>query len=268
MAQDSRQSNRPFAKEGLRESDPVTELSVFCKVKPGREQAIREVFNQSPEEQAPALKAVKDVGTVHNARYVLFDNGTRLMFATTFDGDWDVYIDDFAASIRPRRLGHNSSSIARGTRTRGRRRLTVDEIKEFLTANQVTAADFYMRLPRGYDAGDREGAARAGGLPAGAGRPRAPPRRSSTRRSSRCWSRRPTEPDAVPRAGDDRPADRENRRVQHRRGSPHDRGADRHLELDDIQAAALHAPPHPYAGAVICSCASTTGAPAGSCCAA
>ena len=129
---------------------PVSELSVFLKVKPGREQLIRDVFIQAgpwwkasaegrgSEQKAPltvleqleavegaevkaAVKAVVDVGTVHNARYVLFDDGTRLLVSTTFDGDWDVYIDDFAASKVLDAWDH-SSSIARGTRTRGRRR--------------------------------------------------------------------------------------------------------------------------------------------------
>jgi hypothetical protein len=125
---------------------PVTELSVFCKVKPGREQAIREVFNQSPEEKAPALKAVKDVGTVHNARYVLFDNGTRLMIGTVFDGDWDVYIDDFAASY-VLDAWDKFLIYCEGYPDEGKAILTVDEVKEFLSAYQVTAADFMMDYP-------------------------------------------------------------------------------------------------------------------------
>ena len=91
-------------------------------------------------------KAIHDVGTLHQARYVLFDNGTRLLVATTFDGDWDVYIDDFAASYIldawDRFLIH-----CEGYPDEGKASLTVDEIKEFLTANQVTAADFYMQYP-------------------------------------------------------------------------------------------------------------------------
>ena len=91
-------------------------------------------------------QAVKDVGTLHNARYVLFDDGTRLLIATTFDGDWDVYIDDFAASYVldawDKFLIH-----CEGYPDEGKATLTVDEVKEFLTANQVTAADFYMDYP-------------------------------------------------------------------------------------------------------------------------
>src|ERR1051325_1812074 len=39
------------------------------------------------------------VGTLHDMRFVFFDNDTRLLFATSFDGDWDTYIDDFIALI-------------------------------------------------------------------------------------------------------------------------------------------------------------------------
>ena len=122
---------------------PVSELSVFLKVKPGREQVIREVFNMPPAQRAELEKAIADVGTLHQARYVLFDNGTRLLVATTFDGDWDVYIDDFAASYIldawDRFLIHCEEYPDEGKAS-----LSLDEVKEFLTANQVTASDLFI----------------------------------------------------------------------------------------------------------------------------
>ena len=39
------------------------------------------------------------VGTVHDMRFVFLDNDTKLLFATTYDGDWDPYIDHFVAKI-------------------------------------------------------------------------------------------------------------------------------------------------------------------------
>ena len=93
-----------------------------------------------------AVQAVVDVGTVHNARYVLFDDGTRLLVSTTFDGDWDVYIDDFAAS-KVLDVWDTFLIHCEGYPDEGKASLTVDEIKEFLTANQVTAADFYIDYP-------------------------------------------------------------------------------------------------------------------------
>ena len=125
---------------------PVSELSVFLKVKPGREQVIREVFNMPPAQRAELEKAIADVGTLHQARYVLFDNGTRLLIATTFDGDWDVYIDDFAASY-VLDAWDKFFIHCEGYPDEGKASLSVDEIKEFLTANQVTASDFTMTYP-------------------------------------------------------------------------------------------------------------------------
>jgi hypothetical protein len=53
-----------------------------------------------------ALRALQDhpgyyhvaIATIHEARFVLFDDNTRLLFATSFDGSWDAYMDDFATS--------------------------------------------------------------------------------------------------------------------------------------------------------------------------
>jgi hypothetical protein len=125
---------------------PVSELSVFLKVKPGREQVIREVFGLPADQRAALENAIADVGTLHEARYVLFDDGTRLLVGTTFDGDWDVYIDDFAASYVldawDKFLIH-----CEGYPDEGKASLSLDEIKEFLSANQVTASDFTMTYP-------------------------------------------------------------------------------------------------------------------------
>lgn len=38
------------------------------------------------------------IGTIHEARFVPFDDDTRLLFATSFDGPWDAYMDDFLTS--------------------------------------------------------------------------------------------------------------------------------------------------------------------------
>src|SRR5215467_475624 len=39
------------------------------------------------------------VGSVHDMRFVFLDNDTKLLFATTYDDEWDPYIDDFATKI-------------------------------------------------------------------------------------------------------------------------------------------------------------------------
>ena len=38
------------------------------------------------------------IKTIHEARFVLFDDDTRLAFITSFDGPWDAYMEDFFTS--------------------------------------------------------------------------------------------------------------------------------------------------------------------------
>ena len=133
---------RKGARDGVR-----TELSVFLKVKPGREKQIRAVLSSlSGEAVGLAREAVVNVGTLHDARQVLFDNDTRLMIGTSFDGSWDVYIDDFARTsildLWAKFLIH-----CEGYPDQGATPLTLLKTKEFLSANQVTAAAYIGRYP-------------------------------------------------------------------------------------------------------------------------
>ena len=87
------------------------------------------------------------MGPSSQAVRVLLDNGTRLLIATTFDGDWDIYIDDFVAvgvlDASDLFLIHCEGYPDEGWRAS----LTVEQAKEFLTANQVTAEDFWLDYP-------------------------------------------------------------------------------------------------------------------------
>ena len=135
-------SPRKGAVDGVR-----NELSVFLKVKPGHEKQIREVLsNLSGEAAGLAREAVVKVGTLHDARQVLFDNDTRLMIGTSFDGSWDVYIEDFARTsildLWAKFLIH-----CEGYPDQGALPLSLFETKEFLTAHQVTAAAYIGRYP-------------------------------------------------------------------------------------------------------------------------
>ena len=133
-----------------RKNGVVNELSVFLKVKPGHEKQARAVFtadDANADRPAEATKLLNSVGTVHEARIVLFDNDTRLLIATSFDGDWDVYIDDFARTLVlkdwERFLIHcegypDPADVAS---------LTLEQQKEFLSTNQVTAARYDRSYP-------------------------------------------------------------------------------------------------------------------------
>ena len=94
MAAEASQTSRPGVSVG-----PTSEFSLFFHVTPGHGDDLRE-----------ALRALQDhpgyrpgeyhmaIATIHEARFVLFDDDTRLLFATSFDGPWDAYMDDFFTS--------------------------------------------------------------------------------------------------------------------------------------------------------------------------
>jgi hypothetical protein len=80
------------------------------------------------------------VGTLHDMRFVFFDNDTRMLFATSFDGDWDAYIDDFIALI-PDYLDIIDSAWDGwpGIRSPG--------AKDYLIKHQITAEGWFVANP-------------------------------------------------------------------------------------------------------------------------
>jgi hypothetical protein len=78
---------------------PTSEFSLFFRVKPGHGDALREALRtlQDHPGYRPGDYGMAIV-SIHEARFVLFDDDTRLLFATSFDGPWDVYMDDFFTS--------------------------------------------------------------------------------------------------------------------------------------------------------------------------
>ena len=77
---------------------PTSEFSLFFNVKPGHGEALREDLRtlQSTPGYRPGDYELP-IATIHEARFVPFDDDTRLLFATSFDGPWDAYMEDFAS---------------------------------------------------------------------------------------------------------------------------------------------------------------------------
>ena len=73
----------------------VSELVVIAPFAPGGAERLRAVLDLRNGDFSDTDK----VGTVHDMRFVFLDNDTKLLFATAYDGDWDPYIEDFAAKI-------------------------------------------------------------------------------------------------------------------------------------------------------------------------
>jgi hypothetical protein len=80
------------------------------------------------------------VGTVHDMRFVFLDNDTKMLFATAYDGDWDAYIDDFAAKI-PDYLDVIASAWD------GWPGIRSPEAKDYLVEHQITAEGWYVANP-------------------------------------------------------------------------------------------------------------------------
>jgi hypothetical protein len=78
---------------------PTSEFSLFFHVKPGEGAAIRSALDELQD--TPGYRP-GDYGmaiqTIHEARFVLFDDDTRLAFVTSFDGPWEAYMEDFFTS--------------------------------------------------------------------------------------------------------------------------------------------------------------------------
>ena len=78
---------------------PTSEFSLFFRVKPGQGEGLRAALRDLQE--TPGYRPGDyDVAirTIHEARFVLFDDDTRLAFVTSFDGPWDAYMEDFFTS--------------------------------------------------------------------------------------------------------------------------------------------------------------------------
>jgi len=111
----------------------VSELTIIVPFAPGGAQRLRaflKLFGGN-------LAGADDVGTVHDMRFVFLDNDTRMLFATAYDGDWDAYIDDFAAKI-PDFLDIIDSAWADWPGIRS------PQAKDYLAKYQVTAEGWYV----------------------------------------------------------------------------------------------------------------------------
>jgi hypothetical protein len=86
-------------------------------------------------------EAVNQIGTLHEARFVLMDSGKRLMFASSFDGPWDVYIDDFATTD----IGLNFDETWK--HVQGYPGVKSPNIKEWFKEHTVVAGNFVAAYP-------------------------------------------------------------------------------------------------------------------------
>jgi hypothetical protein len=114
----------------------VSEFTLVMPFAPGGAKRLRG-FLQLMESN---FQAADLVGTVHDMRFVFLDNDTKLLFATAFDGDWDAYIEDFAAKI-PNPLDVLLCNFE------GFPGIRHPSIKDWIAKYQITADSWYVASP-------------------------------------------------------------------------------------------------------------------------
>ena len=114
------------------------EFTLILPLKPGGAERMRK--KMSDTYKARDQSETDRIGTIHDMRFVIFDNDTRLFFASTFDGDWDAYVNDFATII-PDELDLQFGEVE------GYPGIRSPDIKVFIVKHQVPAISFYSAYP-------------------------------------------------------------------------------------------------------------------------
>jgi hypothetical protein len=84
--------------KGIRDG-VVSELTVFFGVQPSHEDELRAACQRfSDALHAASPESHLETG-LRDWKHVIFDNGRRLMLVTSFDTDWDPYVDDAVSNI-------------------------------------------------------------------------------------------------------------------------------------------------------------------------
>jgi hypothetical protein len=110
----------------------VTELTVIAP--------LRQVLNGL---QVTPESPIKQIGTIHFARWVIIDNDSRLLFTSNFDGSWENYLRDFSQKTpegMDRIFGHCDGYPDGGCRD-------FEAFKDYVAKYQVTTDLFYAAYP-------------------------------------------------------------------------------------------------------------------------
>ncbi len=125
----------------------ISEMATFFTVKPGQAEELRKACERFAAVALQADPKVVQKSGLRDSRHVLFDNDQRLLWATTFETEWDPYIDDavlvmgFRAFVDWMQYTVEGSSIIKSMRdsvaAAGPSLSTTNngEIEQFLSAN-------------------------------------------------------------------------------------------------------------------------------------
>jgi hypothetical protein len=77
----------------------VSELTTFFGIQPGHEEEMRAACQRFGTVFRQADPKVHQKTGLRDMKHVIFDNGQRLILITTFEADWDPYINDAVSLI-------------------------------------------------------------------------------------------------------------------------------------------------------------------------
>jgi hypothetical protein len=79
--------------KGIRDG-VISELATFWDVKPGHEAELRAACERLATTLKNAPVELNIQTGLRDERHVIFDGGTRLLWCTTFETEWDPYVED------------------------------------------------------------------------------------------------------------------------------------------------------------------------------
>jgi len=131
----------------------IGEFAMFLTVKPGQADNLRkaalEYINSPARKSSDATQKAAALTGIHDIRLTVFDNDTQFLFATTFDTEWDPYVDDslmVMQGVSP--WGHflqYTVEAPEGIEIPGK--ISNAAAKEFLNTHRVKAAAYENTLP-------------------------------------------------------------------------------------------------------------------------
>jgi hypothetical protein len=150
----------------------VSELFTIWDVKPGHEEALRAACERLATTLKNAPVELNVQTGLRDERHVIFDGGKRLVWCTTFEADWDPYVEDaimrigienftdwlqhttaadeWQAWIREaggiERLRGAQGSIATDRASETSTRMSLAGLKKFLQDHQVPAVGYYNAI--------------------------------------------------------------------------------------------------------------------------
>jgi len=128
-------------RKGLK-SGLSTEYTGFFKIKPGHAKQLIEGVMAALTSRGPDVRVSYAAIGVYDAKYVLFDNDTRLLLHIAFNNDFDTYFDDALMLLSGGNLGKTGASWINnleGSPLEGGKG-TWEDLKNFMVLHQVDAS--------------------------------------------------------------------------------------------------------------------------------